>query len=355
MEKKNLISALAALVRPTFNASTFEAEYLTKAFAAANGDPVTFGKAVAAKAAETAKAEAAWNEANAEIVKAAEAAANPYIIICKVLEAKAEAETALAAKVSKVTAAKTAEAKAKAETALAECRAKFSEALALAEALAEALAFVSDPSEAAKAEALKATSERLKAEAAANTFNMYWDSQNADGTRKTSETGVYYLPSSLGFAEAAANCLLSHSVFAEAAYRKAKAAEALENCLTGLDDRADRYIDKGGYIEALNSKFDAIIKRLEAKAKAKAEALAAEALLKFERIGDAEEKAEATAKAAALVSARTAKGKKLAAEAAKALRAAEAAKTAWDVFVKDHPNEAETAEATAKAQALSKA
>ena len=344
MKKNDLVFALANVIRPVFNVAAFEAEYLTKAFEAAKGNSKAFNESLKCLSKATAEALAKWQTENAEVVAKADAAANPYLIITKVLENKAKAEAAVSAKAAKVAKAKTAEGKENAEKELSEVRAENAAIFELSEALAEALAFVSEPTAKAKAEALAKAAEVAAADNAKGLFNMYWNCQNTEGTRKSVCTGVYSLPHVLGSAEAAANCLLSYSVFAEAEYRKNKAAEALANCLDGFEAKAEKYIEKGGYLSELRAKFDEISNKLEAKAKAKAEALAAEAAAKFARISEAEAKVKATAEAAAEVSAKTAKGKKLASEAAKAQRSYEAALTSWDVFKHDFPAEALAAE-----------
>lgn len=344
MKKNDLTIALCNVIRPVFNVAAFEAEFLTKAFEAAKGDAKAFNDAITGKAKATAEALAKWTEENAEAVAKAEAAATPFVILNKVVDAKTKAEAAIEAKSAKVAKAKTDEAKANAIEALARCREENAEALALADALATHLAFISEPTAKAKAEALAKALDVATADNSTGTFNMYWDCQNTDGTRKQIETGVYCLPHALGSAEAAANCLLSYSVFAEADYRKAKAAEALENCLTTFEEKAEKYIEKGGYISELKAKFDEITSNLEAKAAEKAKALAEAAKAKFKRVSETEAKAEAAAKAADEADAKTAKGKKLAAEAAKAKRAYEAAITSWDVFKHDYPVEAAAVE-----------
>ena len=327
MEKKALISALCACVRPSFNVNTWETEYLTKAIAEAQANGKTLAEAIAeaneAKTKETAKAQALkeFTEANAEAIAKANANATPLSILTVIIEAKAKADAL-------ITKAKTDEAKAKAKAANAE-------AIAIYEALAEALG-----GEAAIPETLG----RLKAEAEANAFKMYWDCQNTEKSRLSISTGVYAFPLTLGYAETAANALLSHAVFAEAQARIAKSAEFLANVLDGFEAKAEAYINKGGYIEALSEKFTLIIDSLTAKAEAKAEAIAKDGALRFEALAKAEANAEAATIAAAEAKANTAKGKKLLAAEAKAKRILEAAKTSWLVFA--HDNEA-TAEAIA--------
>ena len=463
MEKKAIISALVALVRPSFNVASFEAEYLTKAIAAATAANLPINEAIASAVAAKAEAEAEarklWSEENKAIIAEAEAKATPYLLLSTLIAKKSEAEAkakakaekskAKAAELSEVKAVAieaatyldkvnavldrvycfakttnskaaeaaeaawkatakrgtaTAEAKAATETALldvlskaaktakakaevkaaakalaklvaakakaieakaaavaaveaktAECAPFFeaaktakAEAMPLTtlyEAVAAELAAVSSASAFDKDDAIKATTKRVEAEAAEGVFYLYWDCQNNEGTRLSVEADVYRLPSSLGSAEAAANCLLSHSVFAAAAARRAKAAEAIANYLGGLQSNLLKCLEKGASVEAIKSAVNSALAKAEAEAKKKAEAVAAEALRRFKAVTATAEAAEAAAIAAACKVGTAAK-KKAEAEAKKKAKAAEAAATAWAVF------EAENAEAAANAVAL---